>query len=476
MTPSRPSAPAIGSRGVHRFSIPALIAMTAVAVMAALALTVLLLQPFSSGPIGGTPSSTASPTAEPSPTPAVTPRQTPEPTAVPTPTPIPEWTGLTWSDPVTPSFVIHLFDVVPWGDGYVAVGEVPGQGPWASFTSPDGLHWTIEQRDFPGAPRHLVALGDELFAFMPEVWPDNSSPPGSAIGGPPTSIIWRSTDGATWAPVDSPSWQDAWHDAIPGMASLPDGWDETQYDIAIGLVDVVSGPDGLVAIGNSYGEYVWDDVDQITTADELDPVLVHSTDGSTWTDVSQSAQMPSALLESVAAYQGGYVVVGAVNAGPRTETATPAAWVSADGRSWTGTAVDLAPTAGGEFGRVVAGADGLLAWAGPREMHTGPRFTSVWTSPDGLTWSPGDLPTGVTGLVAADGTRIVALGPMPSLATDPALWPGISEGWVSTDGQNWTSLEMPTVLDDFVEAMWVVPDGIIYAGVQSFWFASAIER
>ena len=59
---------------------------------------------------------------------------------------------------------------------------------------------------------------------------------------------------------------------------------------------------------------------------------------------------------------------------------------------------------------------------------------------------------------------------------DPAQWPGISEGWVSTDGATWTPMSQSRVVDDMVEAMWVVPDGVIYAGVQSFWFGTAIER
>ena len=65
---------------------------------------------------------------------------------------------------------------------------------------------------------------------------------------------------------------------------------------------------------------------------------------------------------------------------------------------------------------------------------------------------------------------------MPGLASDPAQWPGISEGWVSTDGATWTPMSQSRVVDDMVEAMWVVPDGVIYAGVQSFWFGTAIER
>jgi hypothetical protein len=67
---------------------------------------------------------------------------------------------------------------------------------------------------------------------------------------------------------------------------------------------------------------------------------------------------------------------------------------------------------------------------------------------------------------------MVALGPAPNTATDPDLWPGISQAWVSRDGVSWTPLSAPRELDDFVEFMWVVPDGVIYAGVESFWFAS----
>jgi hypothetical protein len=78
---------------------------------------------------GSPPNGGASATPEAS-TPTIEPTSTPEPT----PELVAVWTGLTWSDPVTPSFVVHVYDLLPWGDGYVAVGEVPGQGPWASFT------------------------------------------------------------------------------------------------------------------------------------------------------------------------------------------------------------------------------------------------------------------------------------------------------------------------------------------------------
>jgi hypothetical protein len=131
----------------------------------------------------------------------------------------------------------------------------------------------------------------------------------------------------------------------------------------------------------------------------------------------------------------------------------------------------------GELGDVTAGPDGLVGWWGHREMYAGgPRFMAWWTSSDGRTWEPRDPNTALPGLahgyVAGDGVRMVALGPAPNTATDPALWPGISQAWVSTDGVTWTTLSVPGELDDFAEGVWVVPDGVIYAGVESFWFGS----
>ena len=451
MTPS--VSQEAGPRGVVRFTTPVRLSIIAITVMAVLALVFILLPRGQGTPpaAGGSASATASAEAS-SPTatdPTLEP--TPTPTPEPTPTPIARWTGLTWVDPVTPSFVVHLNDLVPWDDGYVAVGTVETEsGPAARIlVSPDGLNWTVAfDPGYDHWPQHLAVLGDELLAFSQrDSFPQ--TPAGGIVGAPPDTFIWRSTDGEHWSLLGD------W----PSMTSgpRPEGWDETQYPIKTGLVDVASGPDGLLAIGNSYGENV------------LIPVLLHSTDGRTWSEVSLPADSPSALLESVVTFDGGFVIVGAVNAGPRAETSTPAAWVSADGRSWTGTSFDVGQVAGSDFGRVVASADGLLASAGAREMHTGPRFTTSWSSPDGLTWSPADVPSDE---VAADGTRILAFGPVPQASTGQP-WPGFSEAWVSTDAASWTPVTMSKVLDDGLEGMWIVPDGVIYAGVQSFWFATA---
>jgi hypothetical protein len=384
---------------------------------------------------------------------------------VPTATPVAVWTGLVWSDPVTPSFTVHLYDLLPWGDGYVAVGEAPGQGA-ASFTSPDGVNWTIEQRDFPGTPRHLVGLGDELLAFMPIV--ARTSPPGTIVGAPPTSLIWRSTDGVTWTLVDSPTWMAAWDPAVAqSVSSYPDGWDPAQHDLPLGVVDVASGPDGLVAIGNSlpFG------------ADAMVPIILHSTDGETWTSSELPAGSDSALLNAVAEHDGRYVITGATGVWIDPATARPAAWYSDDGITWTRASVGdggIGQSIGTEFGPLYVGADGLLTCRGNREMTAGGwRYMMEWLSTDGSSWRPApdlDQNPGCTS-AAADGTRIVSLGPR---AVPPPPWPGTTAAATSADGETWQSMTLSETIGDMLERFWVVPDGVIYAGVQSFWFGTAV--
>jgi len=462
----------VGAASRTRFSTPLLVSIIAIVVIGVVAIAFILFSGSGTGPVASdspeptaTTETTPIPTLEPTPTPTP-----PTPSPEPSPTLVAGWTGLNWSDPVTPSFVVHLKDLVAWGDGYVAVGEVvldATRNEAAFLTSPDGLNWSVRYQVDPGAdrfPRHLVILGDELLAF--------SHPNTDALGlpGASESLVWRSADGMTWSAVDSQSWRDGWSGLVIGP--MPAGWDDLQHPIPTGLVDVASGPAGLVAIGNSYG------------ADGLVPVVLHATDGRDWSPVRLPADAVSPLLSAVVPYDGGFVLVGAVEAGPRADSATPAAWFSADGAIWLRATVDVDAAlfpdglAGiGEIGDVTVGAEGLVGWWGQRGPTAGgPQFMAAWTSADGRTWEPRDLNAALPHLahayVAGDGVRIVALGPAPSTATDPALWPGLSQAWISNDGVSWTTLSVPRELYDFVERMWVVPDGVIYAGVESFWFGS----
>jgi hypothetical protein len=321
------------------------------------------------------------------------------------------------------------------------------------------LNWTIGQRDDAGVPSHLAALNDDLFAISHSV-----PPPGVIVGAPPSTFISRSTDGATWEHIDSQSWFEGWADAWAGPGPETTlAWDETQWDITPGFLDVASGPDGLVAIGNSFGD------------DAMAPIILHSSDGQSWTAVVLPSGSDSALLNAVAVHDGRFVITGATGVWADPATATAAAWYSDDGLSWVRAPVDDGGLAwegvGTEFGPLYPGADGLLTCRGNREMGAGGwRYMMEWVSTDGTSWWPAsnlDQNPGCS-WAASDGARIVALGPRPG----PPEWPGVTGAWTSTDGDQWQPLSLSSTLGDMLERFWVVPDGVVYAGEQSFWLGT----
>jgi hypothetical protein len=467
---STPTTGPLRQSTVLNIHSPAVISVIAVAVVALVVLGFIFVPRFGSAPSTSgepslSPTATLTPTVEPTPSASpATPTAAPTATVVPTPAPPASWTGLAWSEPVTPAFTVHLDDVEPWRDSYVAVGMLETDaGPAARiFSSPDGLNWTVAYD--PGTdhwPRHLVARDDELLAFSQrDSFPEVS--PGSIVGAPPDTYIWRSTDGVHWSLLgDWPT--------IP-VGSRSAGWDETQYPIHPGLIDVASGPGGgLVAIGNTFA------------GDELAPSLLYSPDGVTWA-VEHLPDAPSPILNAIVPTDGGYVVVGAVDIGPDPATAVPAAWHSADGVTWTRATVEEQPDAiaRGEFGRLEAGMAGLVTCFDSREMKAGGwRFDDPWISADGSNWrrvgtSDPDHPRIACGWMDGDGERIIAIGARQAPTGQP--WPGVTEAWSSFDGATWTPLTLSDVLTDSFEAFWVVPDGVIYAGVQSFWFGTALMR
>lgn len=459
------------------FATPMRLSVVAVTAAAVLALAVLFWPRTEVGPVpSDSPEPSPTQSVEPSPSasdespPSVGPTSAPTvpPTVAPTPAPTApasgEWTGLVWSDPVTPSSAVHLYDLVPWGDSFVAVGELPtgdGQSDGAFFTSSDGLTWAVTQRVSPGfgrIPHHLVALGSELFAFS------QMEMDALPIGGQFGHVIWRSANGATWSEVDSPSWRDGW--AGRWIGPMPDGWDQMQHPVESGLAEVAGGPDGIVAIGNSFRD------------GGMVPVLMHSTDGLTWTEASLPTGSDDAMLNAVVVQGDRFVVTGAVGVGPDVATAEAAAWYSDDGLAWSRAMVDdeglVQQGVGTELGPLYAGEDGLLTCRGTREMAAGGwRYMMEWLSADGASWRPAvdlDENPGCS-WAASDGQRIVALGPR---AGAPPPWPGITSAWTSADGGDWQELALDQTLPDMLERFWVVPAGVIYAGEQSFWLGTAV--
>lgn len=452
----------------HRiwFATPMRLSMVAAAV-AVLALAIMFLPRETIGPSPSeSPSEQPTPTVEPTLAPSVEPTSTPtvepttEPTPVITPTPtstgaaVTDWTGLVWSEPVTPSFTVYLYDLVPWRNGYVGVGEVPlgdGNAEAVFLSSPDGVNWTVQHQTDPGFdryPRYLETAGDELIAFSPGDADHSSTRLG--ITAPP--LVWRSADGSTWTLVDSPSWREAWQDA----------W----------LLGVESGPDGIVAIGNHLaGEY-----NQL----RADPVVVRSIDGVKWDRVAIEGLSRESVVTDVVGFRGGFALLGGTETSTVTGVGMPQAWFSDDGVAWTPAPVQGATEDDNQFEwqAAQAGASGLLSrtplmCAGCIEEPT------RWVSSDGRSWQR-DVDAGVeipVGLMASDGTRIVTFNsprgplvfPPPS---DPAV--GLTTAWTSTDAVNWSELSLSHAMTDQPERFWVVPGGVIYAGEQSFWFGRPI--
>jgi len=257
-----------------------------------------------------------------------------------------------------------------------------------------------------------------------------------------------------------------------------------------GLVDVATGPDGMIAIGSPYdggGPGIWQSpdgrtwvrvepgidladarfaaigapsgtaagrpagyvivgsiVDQAGTAARAAAWV--SPDGSTWTRAADTGGMdvgPCLDTGEVASCGGmlavtatgsGYVAVGQArsNAGARSH---PAAWTSADGLNWTRSDVGL------DFDGLLAG----VTLGGPGLIAVGDGFAA--TSPDGSTWavSPVDGAAGLNGVVnLGEGVQVFALG-APDALSDP---PAKLQLWRTADGVTWQPVPgLPSIPD-----------------------------
>ena len=471
------------------FAPPLKLSLAVVGAVAALALAVLFVGPRLVGP---TPSQTPEPSASASAT-AAEPTPTVEPTAVPTPG-VTTWTGLDWVVGSTAEGSCwDINDIVPWGDGYVGVGSsrerlagncIPTSpvSP-AFFTSPDGLHWTIAQegdaidadaasQDQEWFPARIVPVGDTLLAVGHNPW------------GPSAPKLWRTEDGLSWSPLDSPTWREALAtNELISMAAGPTGV-------------VVVAAEGTTAGANPQGP----------------PLIIHSSDGLNWDRLDLSSVFDNAYFRDVTTYPGGFVIVGRVGEaevrGGQPPVGVPAAWTSPDGLTWLAAEVEGSEATGAELFTVVAGADGLFATG--RQTDTielsgqGPR--SGWASTDGRSWQllgemGTDLPlaidlpvaTGYPANVDGDGAHMLMFG-RESCKTDEL------SAWTSLDGVTWTQLTFsgssyyPTISgpicnDDGTEGgspgslglsyAAVMPDGVFVVASSSapapptYWFLTA---
>jgi hypothetical protein len=327
--------------------------------------------------------------------------------------------------------------VVGWSGGYLALWQsgaphyhlnddyFVGAGPLYAWVSGDGRVWTPLPADTYGSVVDTFGaapLGDGVVVITRVNTKSEFS-----------TTAWLSKDGTTW--TSSPA---------PGM-TLTGGlypWPPSQVEDN----EVAGGPGGVVALsGNG---------------------IAFSPDGQVW----QNVTLPGDGFEvaGVEAFGTGFVAVGISDS---STTSNPVAWWSADGVHWSATTV----TRPGEgFIHVHAAYGGLVAegWGGPlSDLH------SLWTSPDGRSWSLGAEPAlpghgdspSAGGWIEGDGTRLLWYS-VPGDA--PTAY------FTSLDGISWTQLRLTgdaSAASAGQETPFLMRDGILFTGTSGKWFGSAAK-
>jgi len=377
------------------------------------------------------PSGTASPTASaptigsasPSPTPAAT-------KAAP-------WTELRWSAPVPVPDGDAINQVASWKDGYIAAGQTTDSGAYIGglFASPDGVHW---QRTA------IVPLGPALVVTDTRAVAIVTTGRDSA----PRVQAWTSSDGRSWAPQDALTIAGATIDRLAARGST------------------------IVGIGTDSGgrASVW-----------------RSIDGAAWT---RGDPPPAhAILRDVSAVRDGFVALGregdpdvaSGGVGARG-VGVPAAWWSADGRSWTALQVEGKPAAGAQLLQLFPVSDGYFAvGSDTTDPSVNARSALIWLSTDARSWTLLGPPP-YTGPAGANGERAVYFAPSNAGAR------GL-EAHLTQDGRHWVPLPFTGDLAAIpnvpgftqgaaqLDQVFVMAHGIIVTGQQSgravAWFADA---
>ncbi len=161
------------------------------------------------------------------------------------------------------------------------------------------------------------------------------------------------------------------------------------------LTSVSEGPSGWIAVGSA------------NENGTVEPVVFWSPDGVSWTPQPALTNLAGsgAQFLGVAAGPGGYLVVGKNSGGSQARAAL---WWSADLKNWTSA---TSGGAGSFATAAVAVGNGFVAAGSENNCHT------IWTSPDGRSWTAHDLakPSGastaaLSSVAVSQAGRFVAAG------------------------------------------------------------------
>jgi hypothetical protein len=225
---------------------------------------------------------------------------------------------------------------------------------------------------------------------------------------------------------------------------------------------VIRTGDGLVAVGLQDTNFVTPGATSTTAPGAgggLGPGVWLSEDGVAWTRVPPSAFTGVGVggIFDVAEGESGLVAVGQVGCAATV-------WVSEDGLSWSQVPYDesvfagsLGTGAGGacsSINRVVAGPSGFVAlgegFGSGESISISPR---LWTSPDGLSWTP------LTQEEAGFGDRFLQI---THLVSGGAGWVAFGGSCTETPQEALELIESEELLPNCPVAIWTSPDGTIW--------------
>ena len=306
-------------------------------------------------------------------------------------------------------------------------------GPWASWTSDDGVSWTRSSR-LPVAKSALISGVVRWRGGLVVAGTEGSRPTKTGAVAPGHPVTWTSREGVVWR-------------RSPDQESLRyAGADRRNRGTDLG--DLAAGGRYLIMAGNDLWEEAAHEVARIWT----------SSDGLTWKRAAITSKAKSSYVGEIVT--GGPVLLALGQlwddpAGP----ARYAIWTSADGRVWRAADTSALRHAGAEVLDVVAGGPGFVAYGRedpsaktPTTWGKGIGPVAIWTSADGCTWSrvadPGFGPAAEILGMAAGGPGLIAYGQEGGLIGGErspfwrSAWGygpqwGHAAVWTSSDGRRW---------------------------------------